>query len=305
MIGFIQRRLVDLLITVLGVSTLVFLLLRVSGDPIVLMLPPDASEQARQELRHALGLDAPLPVQYFQFVTGILRGDLGNSLQYKEPAVNLVAESVPYTIQLTLVAALLSALVAIPAGIMAALRRNTWVDKFLIVITMLAQSMPYFWLGIMMILFFAVQLHWLPTSGTGTPAHLVMPALTLAIYSIARSTRLIRSSMLDALGQDYVRTARAKGLKEQQILVRHILKNAAIPVVTYLALDFGVLLGGAVVTETVFAWPGVGRIIVNSIVLRDYPVVQAGVVYLAVIFVLINGLIDLSYSFLDPRIRET
>lgn len=302
--GFLQRRLVDLLITIVGVSTLVFFLLRLSGDPVVLMLPPDASELARQELRHSLGLDAPLPVQYARFVIGIFTGNLGNSLQYRQPAANLVAVAMPYTVALTVAAMLMSVVFAIPAGLAAALYRNTWIDKLLMVGTLLAQSMPYFWLGIMLILFFSVQLQLLPTSGTGTPAHLIMPAITLAIYSVARSTRLIRSSMLDALGQDYVRTARAKGLHEPVILSRHVLRNAAIPVVTLLALDFGVLLGGAVVTETIFAWPGVGRMIVNAIGLRDYPVVQAGVIYLAVIFVVINSLIDLSYSILDPRIRN-
>lgn len=302
--GFLQRRLVDLLITIVGVSTLVFFLLRLSGDPVVLMLPPDATELARQELRHSLGLDAPLPVQYARFVIGIFTGNLGNSLQYRQPAANLVAVAMPYTVALTVAAMLMSVVFAIPAGLAAALYRNTWIDKLLMVGTLLAQSMPYFWLGIMLILFFSVQLQLLPTSGTGTPAHLIMPAITLAIYSVARSTRLIRSSMLDALGQDYVRTARAKGLHEPVILSRHVLRNAAIPVVTLLALDFGVLLGGAVVTETIFAWPGVGRMIVNAIGLRDYPVVQAGVIYLAVIFVLINSLIDLSYSILDPRIRN-
>lgn len=302
--GFLQRRLVDLLITIVGVSTLVFFLLRLSGDPVVLMLPPDASELARQELRHSLGLDAPLPVQYARFVIGIFTGNLGNSLQYRQPAANLVAVAMPYTVALTVAAMLMSVVFAIPAGLAAALYRNTWIDKLLMVGTLLAQSMPYFWLGIMLILFFSVQLQLLPTSGTGSPAHLIMPAITLAIYSVARSTRLIRSSMLDALGQDYVRTARAKGLHEPVILSRHVLRNAAIPVVTLLALDFGVLLGGAVVTETIFAWPGVGRMIVNAIGLRDYPVVQAGVIYLAVIFVVINSLIDLSYSILDPRIRN-
>ncbi len=301
---FLQRRLVDLAITVLGVSTLVFLLLRLSGDPVLQMLPANASEQARQDLRHSLGLDEPLQLQYIRFVGGIFRGDLGNSLQYKRPATSMVAETMPNTIALTLIAMLLSVVIAIPAGIVSALYRNTWTDKIIMVVTLLAQSLPYFWLGIMLILLFSVQLRWLPTSGTGTPAHLIMPAITLAVYSVARSTRLIRSSILDVLGQDYVRTAKSKGLKDPTILRRHVLRNAAIPVVTLLALDFGVLLGGAVVTETIFAWPGVGRMIVDSIVLRDYPVVQAGVIYLAVIFVLINSLIDLSYSILDPRIRD-
>ncbi len=301
---FLQRRLVDLAITVLGVSTLVFLLLRLSGDPVLQMLPANASEQARQDLRHSLGLDEPLQLQYIRFVGGIFRGDLGNSLQYKRPATSMVAETMPNTIALTLIAMLLSVVIAIPAGIVSALYRNTWTDKIIMVVTLLAQSLPYFWLGIMLILLFSVQLRWLPTSGTGTPAHLIMPAITLAVYSVARSTRLIRSSILDVLGQDYVRTAKSKGLKDPTILRRHVLRNAAIPVVTLLALDFGVLLGGAVVTETIFAWPGVGRMIVDSIILRDYPVVQAGVIYLAVIFVLINSLIDLSYSILDPRIRD-
>jgi peptide/nickel transport system permease protein len=303
MLAWIERRLIDLVITVLGVSTLVFVLLRLSGDPVVQMLPSNATEQARQDLRHSLGLDQPLPIQYLRFVGGVLQGDLGNSLQYKRPATQMVADTLPNTVSLTLVAMLISVLLAIPAGLLTAVYRNSWLARAVMVITLIAQSIPYFWLGVMLILFFSVQMRWLPTSGTGTPAHFVMPAMTLAIYSVARSTRLIRSSVLEALGQDYVRTAQAKGLRYSAVLFRHVIRNAAIPIVTLLALDFGVLLGGAVVTETIFAWPGVGRMIVDSIVLRDYPVVQAGVIYLAILFVLINALIDLSYSFLDPRIR--
>jgi len=199
---------------------------------------------------------------------------------------------------------IITVLIAVPAGIFAALKRNTFVDRFVLIATTIGQSMPFFWLGIMMILFFAVKLGWLPTSGSGTPAHLILPSLTLAAYAVSQIARLVRSSMLDVLGHDYVRTARAKGLRERTVILRHVLKNAAIPVVTVLGIHFGILMGGTVVTETIFAWPGLGRLIISSIALRDYPVVQAGVVYLAIIFVLINSLLDISYGFLDPTIRQ-
>lgn len=302
--SFLIRKLIDLMITMLGVSTLVFVILRMSGDPVDMVLPPEATEEMVVQMRHALGLDAPLHVQYLRFVGGALRGDLGDSLQYHSSALALVAEAVPATILLATTAMFLAVGVAVPLGIVAAINRNTVVDKLVMVFTLLGQSMPFFWLGIMMILLFAVALGWLPTSGYGTPLHLVMPALTLAAYAIAQIARLVRSSMLEVLNQDYVRTARAKGLRERTVLMRHALKNAAIPVVTLIGLHFGVLLGGTVVTETIFAWPGLGRLIVSSIYLRDFPVVQAGVLYLAVIFVLINSLLDISYGFLDPSIRQ-
>jgi ABC-type dipeptide/oligopeptide/nickel transport system permease component len=304
MAAFLARRLTDLVITILGVSTLAFVVLRMSGDPVDMLLPPEASQEMVAEVRRSLGLDAPLYVQYVRFLGGAFSGDFGNSLQYRKPAVEMIRQALPATIQLAVVSMVITVLIAVPAGIFAALKRNTFVDRFVLIATTIGQSMPFFWLGIMMILFFAVKLGWLPTSGSGTPAHLILPSLTLAAYAVSQIARLVRSSMLDVLGHDYVRTARAKGLRERTVILRHVLKNAAIPVVTVLGIHFGILMGGTVVTETIFAWPGLGRLIISSIALRDYPVVQAGVVYLAIIFVLINSLLDISYGFLDPTIRQ-
>lgn len=303
--AFIIRRLIDLFVTMLGVSTLVFVVLRLSGDPVDMILPPEATPEMVARVRQSLGLDAPLHVQYFEFLSGAIRGDMGQSLQYRRPAAQLVAQTLPATMQLATVAMLIIIAVSLPLGIVAAIKHNRLFDRFILMFTLVGQSMPFFWIGIMMILLFAVELRWLPTSGYGRPSHLVMPALTLAAYAVAQIVRIVRSSMLDALSQDYVRTARAKGLSEYVVLMRHVLKNAAIPVVTLLGMHFGILLGGAVVTETIFAWPGVGSLIINSINVRDFPVVQAGVLYLALIFVVINSLVDISYGFLDPTIGKS
>jgi peptide/nickel transport system permease protein len=304
MTRFLARRCVDLLITVVGVTTLTFVVLRMTGDPVAFMLPPEAAPQMVTDMRHQLGLDAPLPVQYARFMLGALRGDLGESLRYHEPALALVRAAVGPTLSLAAVSMAVAVVVAVPLGIVAAVYRNTLVDKVAMALTVFGQSMPFFWLGIMLIVLFAVNLRWLPTSGSGTPAHYVLPTVTLAAYALARIARLTRSSMLDVLGQDYMRTARSKGLGEAVIIIRHAVRNAAIPVVTLIGLHFGVLIGGAVVTETIFAWPGLGRLIITSIYLRDYPVVQAGVLYMAVVFVVINSLLDLSYWLIDPTIRR-
>jgi peptide/nickel transport system permease protein len=304
MFAFLLRKILDLIITMWGVCTIVFIALRVTGDPIDMMLPPEATDTMIQEMRHSLGFDKPLYVQYVEFIEGALCGDLGDSFFYHRPAVELIAHSMPATVELASVAMLLATVIAIPAGILAAVRRNSLVDRLVMLLTLFGQSMPFFWLGIMMILLFAVNWGLLPTSGYGTFAQLVMPAITLAAYAVSQIARLVRSSMLDVLGEEYIVVARSKGLTETVVILRHALKNAAIPVVTMIGLYFGVLLGGTVVTETIFAWPGLGRLIVNAIYLRDYPVVQAGVLYLALTFVLINGLLDASYGILDPRIRQ-
>lgn len=304
MASYLLRRLADVAVTVLGVLTIVFVVLRLSGDPLALLAPQDASQEQLEAIRREYGLDRPVWLQYVHFLGQAARGDLGRSLQFQRPSAQLVAETFPATLELTAAALCLSALVAVPAGTLAAFWRGRWVDRAVTTGTLVGQSMPYFWLGILLIMAFAVRLRWVPTSGRGTLWHLVLPALTLSAASMARSARLVRAEMLGVLRQDYIRTAWAKGLGPARVLFRHALRNAAIPVVTTLALDFGVLLGGAVVTETIFAWPGLGRLIVQAIVLRDYPVVQAGVLYLSVAFVVLNAGVDAIYTVLDPRIRS-
>ncbi len=301
---YLLQRLGDLLVTVLGVLTIVFVVLRLSGDPLALLAPQDATQEQLDQIRREYGLDRPLPVQYLVFLGQVLRGDLGRSLQFQRPSAELVLETFPATLELTLAALCISALLAVPAGTLAAFWRGRWWDRAVTTGTLVGQSMPYFWLGILLIMAFAVRLRWVPTSGRGTLWHLILPALTLSAASMARTARLVRAEMLGVLRQDYVRTAWAKGLGAPRVLFRHALRNAAIPVVTTLALDFGVLLGGAVVTETIFAWPGLGRLIVQAILLRDYPLVQAGVLYLSIVFVLLNTGVDAIYAVLDPRIRR-
>ena len=303
MSAFVLRRLVDALAAVLGVSTLAFLALRLSGDPVALLVTEYATEEEIARVRQVLGLDRPLWVQYARFLGDVLRGDFGASLRFIRPAAALVRETLPATVELATAALCIAVLVAVPLGIVAALRRGTLVDGAVTVAATMGQSMPYFWLGILLIMLFAVRWGWLPSFGHGSWRHLVLPAVTLAMTPMARTARLVRSGLLEVLSQDYIRTARAKGLAPPRVVVHHALRNAAIPVVTILALDFGTLLGGAVVTETIFAWPGVGRLIVTAIQSRDYPVVQAAVFYLAMVFVLLHLLLDLLYARLDPRIR--
>lgn len=304
MFQYFLQKLIDLVLTMLLVSSFVFVILRLTGDPVSIVLPPEATEEMVAQMRHTLGLDAPMHVQYARFLLNAIQGDMGNSLHYHQPAIDLIANALPATIQLAGAAMVLTVLIALPLGILAAVYHNSWLDRLVLVLTLFGQSIPFFWFGLILIIVFAVDLGWVPTSGYGTPGQLVLPALTLAAYAIAQVARIVRSSMLDALNQNYVRTARAKGLRESTVLAIHVFKNAAIPIVTIVGLHFGILLGGTVVTETIFAWPGLGRLIVNGISLRDFPVVQAAVLYLALIFVLINTLVDISYGFLDPTIRS-
>jgi len=308
------------LMVLFGISLIVFILLHLSGDPAVLLMPPDATREDIENFRKLMGFNDPLflrwppweslsspwrPVtdtQYGRFMRGLVQGDFGLSFRHQQPALGLVLERMPATIELTLAAMLIAVCVAIPVGILAAVRRNTGVDHAGMVLALLGQSMPVYWLGIMLILLFAVRLNLLPAFGSGSLRHLVLPAITLGAFSMARIARLTRSGMLEVLGQEYVRTARAKGLAERRIILKHALKNAAIPVITVIGLDLGTLLGGAVITETIFAWPGVGRLAVQAIANRDYPVVQSAVFVLASIFVLINFLVDILYTYVDPRV---
>ncbi len=300
---YIVRKFAHTLFVAFGVVTLVFVALRMSGDPAATMLPGDASVDELRDLRHALGLDQPLHVQYVKFLVSAITGDFGTSLRHQEPAMALVMERLPATLELAFAALLLSVAVAVPLGIVAALHRGRLADMLAMAFAVVGQATPYFWMGIMLILVFAVELRWVPTSGRGGFERLILPAVTLGTHFMAVLARLTRTSMLEVLGQNYVTTARAKGLTERAVVLGHALKNAAVPVVTLIGLQFGTLLGGAVVTETIFAWPGVGRLAVQSIFVRDYPVVQAGVFVLALTFVAINLLVDLLYGWLDPRTR--
>jgi ABC-type dipeptide/oligopeptide/nickel transport system permease component len=286
-----------------GVVTLAFVALRMSGDPASNLLPGNASVEELTNLRHSLGLDRPIWEQYLSFWAGALRGDFGTSLRHQASAMDLVLERFPATLQLTFAALLLALVVALPLGVIAAVLRGRLADQLAMGLSVVGQAMPSFWMGILLIMVFAVQLDWFPTSGRGGLEYLVLPAVTLGVHFTALLARLTRTSMLEVLGQDYLTTARAKGLGERAIILRHALKNAAIPIVTLVGLQLGTLLGGAVVTETIFAWPGVGRLAVQSIFNRDYPVVQASVFVLALSFVLINLLVDLAYGYLDPRVR--
>jgi len=301
--SFLFRRLMQFLIVVIGVITIVFLLQRLSGDPTNLLLPIDSPEAVRVELRRQLGLDQPLVVQYVKFLGEVAQGNLGTSYRFRQPALELVLERFPATLLLAGASLLLSLLIALPLGILAAVYRNSWIDTVASGISLVGQAAPVYWIGLLFILLFSVQLHWLPTMGGGSFAALIMPATTLAFFSIARIMRLTRSAMLDVLHQDYIRMARAKGLSEPVVLIKHALRNAAIPIVTIIGLQFGGLLGGAVITETVFAWPGVGRLAVNAVSQRDFPIVQAATVVIAFAFSLINLTVDLLYALLNPRVR--
>ena len=301
--SYLLRRLWQSLLVLFGVSVVVFLILHLTGDPAALLLPPDATAEDIARFRTAMGFDDPVSVQYLRFLKGAVRGDFGESLRHGEPAMPLVVERLPATFQLAGAGLLIALGLAIPAGIISAMKRNTAVDYVATVAALLGQAMPTFWLGIMLILVFSVRLNWLPSSGRGGLEHLILPAIALGLFTAARITRLTRSGMLEVLAQDYIRTARAKGVGESPVVWKHALKNASIPIVTIVGIDLGTLLGGSVITETIFAWPGVGRLSVQAIFNRDYPVVQSAVFLLASTFVIVNFLVDIVYTYLDPRIR--
>ena len=273
-----------------------------SGDPALLLLPPDASREDINLFRTQMGFDRPLWVQFLDFAGGLLQGDFGRSWRFQAPALPLVLEKLPATFELAFAALACSLLIAVPVGVFSAVRRNTRFDSVAMVFALLGQSTPTFWLGIMFILIFSVTLGWLPTSGRQGIEHLILPAATLGLALAGRNARLIRSSMLEVLNDEYIRTARAKGLPPWRVINIHALKNAMLPVVTVVGLELGHLLGGAVIVETVFAWPGIGLLAVQAVAGRDYPVVQAVIIISALIFVLANLLIDLLNMWLDPRI---
>lgn len=296
-------RLLQAGVVVLAVSSLAFVLLRAIGDPARLLLPPEGTAADLSTLRRVLGLDAPLHVQYFRFLGGIAAGDFGTSFTFGLPAFELVFTRLPATLLLTVSALAIAVPLGLVLGVIAAVKQNTVYDGMATTLAVIGRATPNFWLGIMLILFFGVTLRWLPPSGYGSVLHLIMPTISLGTFLAATVTRLTRSSMLEVIRQDFVRTARAKGLQERRVLYAHALRNALIPVVTIIGIQTGTLLGGAIITETVFAWPGVGRLLIQSIYSYDYPVVQAAVFTIAVTFVLINLAVDLLYGLIDPRVR--
>ena len=301
---YILRRLVQSIFVLVGVTLLVFVLLQVAGDPVVIMMSGTGTSEAQlQEMRRELGLDEPAPLRYGRFLAGLVRGDLGHSLRSNRPALPLVLDRMPATLLLAGAALAFSLAVAIPIGVVSALRPNSLADHVGRTIAVFGQATPVFWLGIMMVLVFAVRLGWFPAGGYGGWRHLVLPAVALGLLPMARVARLLRSSLLEVLGQDYVRTAWAKGLDERGVVLRHALRNAGLPVVTVVGLTFGGLLGGAVVTETIFSWPGVGQLAVQAISNRDTNLVQAIVVVVAILFTLVNLVVDLLYAWINPTIR--
>lgn len=304
MADFFIRRIVQSVLVLLGVATVVFGLMHLSGDPVRLLAPIDTTSQELDTLRKAYGLDRPLAVQYWDFLTSAVRGDFGTSLRSRQDALQLVFERLPATLYLSLASLGIALLAAIPLGVIAALNHNTWRDRLVMSIALIGQSMPVFWLGILLIMVFAVWLNILPATGIrdGWRSY-VLPAVTLGLYSMARTARFLRTELLDTLGQDYIRTAKAKGARPARVIWLHALRNALIPVVTLIGLDLAALLAGSVITETIFAWPGVGRLAINAIYNRDFPVLQASVMVVSTIYVVVNLVVDLLYGILDPRIE--
>jgi len=303
--AYIARRVFQAVFVIIGVTLLAFFIMFLTGDPTYLLLG-DVRGMTQVEIeafRHEMGFDRPVAIQYWDYMKNAIRGDLGKSYYHRVPNMELILERMPATLQLALTGQALAILIAVPLGVYAAVHRNTIADHLTMVGALLGQSVPVFWLGLLMILLFSVELRWFPVSGYGTLRHLVLPAITLGAFSMARIARLTRSTLLEVLSEDYINTARAKGLSERVVIYKHALRNAMIPVVTIIGLSMGMLLGGAVITESIFAWPGVGRMILTAIQTKDLPLVQSSVIVLSSGFVGINLLVDIMYGFLDPRIR--
>ncbi len=307
MLRYLTGRLIGLLPVLLGVTILVFVMLQIApGDPLIALLGEEAqglSREAREELRGQYGLDQDPVSQYFSFIGGIVQGDLGNSVRTGQPVLREIATRLPATAQLAAAGMLIALTLGITLGVLAAVYRRTIIDYVAVIVALAGVSIPVFWSGLILMLYFALQLGWLPASGYGTWQHLVLPATAIGFSSSAIIARVTRSSMIEVLRSDYVRTARAKGVSDVSINMRHALRNAMLPIVTVVGLQFGGLLGGSVLTETVFAWPGIGRLVVDSIRAQDGPLVQGTVLFIAVVFIVINLLVDLSYALLNPRIR--
>ncbi|MEH7123771.1 ABC transporter permease [Bacillus sp. JJ1773] len=300
---FLFKQILQIIPVLFLITLIVFILVNVTGDPVTLALPMDATEEEREELTRALGLDKPLLVQYGVFISNLVQGDFGNSFKYQEAALPIILDRLPATLELATASMVVAIIISVPLGILSATRRNSFLDLFITGGSVLGKAMPNFWLGIMLILLFSVTLGMFPVSGRGTMAHLVLPAITLGAGIAAQMTRLIRSSMLDILGQDYIRTARAKGLVEAIVINKHGLRNALIPVITIMALQTSTLIGGTLITETVFAWPGMGQLLIQSVNARDMAVVQAATFIIALFVIFSNLFADLAYRFLDPRIK--
>ena len=305
MVRYILRRVLQAALTVFGVVTAVFFLLQLSGDPSALLLPPDATPADADRLRTSLGLDRPLAVQYVHFLGNALQGDLGTSFRQRVPALELVLQRLPATLELALTAFVLGLAMAFAASLAVRLTRSERLRAGLLWMAFSFQAIPTFFFGLILILVFSVWLGWLPSLGRGSPQHLILPAVTLATFELALYLRLLNSAFLQEMSQDYVRTARAKGGGRVRVLLRHVLPNALLPIVTIAGINLGVLLGGAIVTETVFSWPGVGRLVVQAVSQRDFPVVIACVFVISLVFVVLNLVVDLLYAVLDPRVRYT
>lgn len=300
---YLVRRVLQTILVVVGAVTVLFFMLRISGDPVELMMPFDATPEMIEQFKDIYGLTDPVYIQYIRFVTRVAAGDLGTSIRYGRPALGLVLARLPATLELAMASVALAVFLSIPVGIIAAIKRGSLYDNACMVVSLLGQSVPTFWLGIMAVVVFAVQLRLLPTSGREGLRHVILPSVSLAAYSMARLARITRSTMLDVLGEDYIRTARSKGLREWVVVYGHAVRNASIPVVATIGYMFAALMGGSVVIETVFAWPGIGALLVNAVSTRDYPVAQAAVLMIALFVAVVNLLTDISYAYLDPRIR--
>ncbi|GAA5338087.1 ABC transporter permease [Thermus scotoductus] len=304
MVTYALRRLLIAIPTLFGVVLLVFLMVRLApGDPAVLLAGEFATPETLEAIRARYGLDRPLPEQFLIYLEALLRGDLGESARSRRPVLEELQTYFPNTVELASAAILVALLTGIPLGILAALRPGSGLDLGVMILALIGVSMPVFWFGLLAILIFSVELGWFPVAGKGTLAHLVLPAITLGVNATALLARMTRGALLEVLSQDYIRTARAKGLAERVVIFKHALRNALIPVVTVAGLEFGSLLAGAVITETIFAWPGLGQLLVGSILARDYPVVQGAVLLVATTFILVNLLVDLLYAWIDPRVR--
>jgi peptide/nickel transport system permease protein len=300
---YILRRISQSVLTLLVLSVLIFIVCRLTGDPVLLMLPDDASPEDVAQLRVALGLDKPLPVQYWLFLSSTVRGDFGRSIKGQVPVLDLIEERLPNSLKLAIVSLLITVVLAFPLGVAAAVKKGTSIDTLANLIAVLGQSLPQFWVGIVLIQIFAVHLRWLPVAGTGSVWHYILPGFTLGWFLVAGITRLLRSSMLDVLDSEFVKLARIKGVSGWSVVWKHALKNAVMPVLTFGAIYLAILITGAILVETVFAWPGIGQLIYQGIVYRDFPVIQAVVLLTAVIVVTVNFVVDISYAYLDPRIR--
>jgi peptide/nickel transport system permease protein len=304
MLVYIVKRIAQGLVSIVGASIVIFVISRMSGDPIVLLLPTEAPPAVVEQMRHDMGLSEPLWRQYLIFAGKALSGDFGNSYRWQTPALTLVLDRLPATVYLALAALLFSIALAVPFGVLSAVHRGSWIDTLGKGFAMLGQAMPNFWVGLLLILVLAIQFDLLPAYGYGTLAHIIMPAIALGWYPVAAQTRIVRSAMLDVLDSDYIRMGRAVGASERVLIWKYALRNAAVPLVTILGVYFAAMLGGAFVVETIFAWPGVGRTVVEAVFARDFPVVQAGVLLTSILFVTSNLLVDLSYGVIDPRIRH-